>query len=170
MIIVTEFATTPTNRKLVAVNRLEVVDVKNPRGLAKIFGTVLSLIGALIMILYKGHTIQSLKSSSFHIGGKMAHSNWIKGSILTVVSCILWSLWFILQLDIVTAWNQFPILSNILFWGNNFSGSILGVLIVIMGLYLLLWGKESDRDYKSQRSFPAHTEEKECKTQIKTSV
>lgn len=48
--------------------------------------------------------------------------------------------------------------------------SILGVLIVIMGLYLLVWGKEADRDYKSQESFPAHVEEKDCKTQIQTSV
>lgn len=48
--------------------------------------------------------------------------------------------------------------------------SILGVLIVIMGLYLLVWGKETDRDYKSQESFPAHVEGKDCKTQIQTSV
>lgn len=82
---------------MIHCNRLEAIDVKSPRGLAKIVGTVLSLTGALIMILYKGHTIQSLKGAPFHLGGKMAHNNWIKGTILTVVSCISWSLWYILQ-------------------------------------------------------------------------
>ncbi|KEH42562.1 auxin-induced 5NG4-like protein [Medicago truncatula] len=228
--------------------RLEAIDVKSPRGLAKIVGTVLSLTGALIMILYKGHTIQSLKGAPFHLGGKMAHNNWIKGTILTVVSCISWSLWYILQAIIVkkypaklslTAWincigasqsavftvlvqrkprawfltssvelccilyagvicgglliyiqiwtmaqkgpvfvSMFNPLGTILVsmlayfvLGEQLHiGSILGVLIVIMGLYLLVWGKEADRDYKSQESFPAHVEEKDCKTQIQTSV
>jgi len=40
-----------------------------------------------------------------------------------------------------------------------------------MGLVLLVWGKESDGDYKSQQSFPAHVDDKDCKTQhIKTSA
>lgn len=82
---------------MILLIRLEAVDFKSPRGIAKILGTVLSLTGALVMILYKGHTIQSLKGAPFHIGSKMAHNNWIEGSILTVGSCISWSLWFILQ-------------------------------------------------------------------------
>jgi len=82
---------------MIHFNRLEAIDVKSPRGLAKIVGTVLSLTGALVMILYKGHTIQSLKGAPFHLGGEIAHNNWIKGTILTVVSCISWSLWYILQ-------------------------------------------------------------------------
>ena len=41
---------------MILVNRSEVVDVKKARGLAKVFGTVLSSIDALVMTLYKGHT------------------------------------------------------------------------------------------------------------------
>jgi hypothetical protein len=32
-----------------------------------------------------------------------------------------------------------------------------------------LWGKEGDGDYKSQQSFPAQAEEKDCKTQYSNS-
>ena len=82
---------------MIVVNRLEVVDVKKGRGVAKVFGTVLSLIGALIMTLYKGHTIESLRGAPFHVRGNFVHNNWIKGSLLAGASCISWSLWFILQ-------------------------------------------------------------------------
>ncbi|XP_020231550.1 WAT1-related protein At5g07050-like [Cajanus cajan] len=228
--------------------RLEVVNVKKPCGLAKVFGTVLSLIGALLMTLYKGHTIESLQGTPFHIRDKLVHINWIKGSILCVASCISWSLWYILQAIIVkkypaqltltawincmgavqsaaftvlvqhkpTAWfitstvelccilyagvicgailifcqfwtteqkgpvfvSMFNPLGTVLvttlayfvFGEKLHIGSLLGVVIVIIGLYLLLWGKESDEDYKSQQSFPTHVEQKECRTQIKTST
>ncbi|KAG4396910.1 hypothetical protein GLYMA_10G035600v4 [Glycine max] len=90
--------TTSSLTFIIAVGlRLEVVDVKNTRGLAKVFGTVLSLIGALIMTLYEGHTIHSLQGAPLHVRGNLVHKNWIKGSILSVASCISWSLWYILQ-------------------------------------------------------------------------
>lgn len=94
---------------MILLNRLEVVDVKNTRGLAKVFGTVLSLIGALIMTLYEGHTIHSLQGAPLHVRGNLVHKNWIKGSILSVASCISWSLWYILQvyLSIKKLYHQF---------------------------------------------------------------
>lgn len=77
--------------------RLEVVEVNNPRGVAKILGTLLSLGGALTMTLYKGHAIPSLQGAPIHITRNSVHNHWFKGSILTVSSCVLWSLWFITQ-------------------------------------------------------------------------
>lgn len=49
--------------------------------------------------------------------------------------------------------------------------SILGGFLVIIGLYLLLWGKASDQDYKNsqQQSSPTHIEQKECRTHRDTS-
>ena len=87
--------------------RLEAVDIKNPRGLAKIFGTIISLAGALTMSLYKGHAIQSLQGAPFHVTGKLVHYNWIKGSILAVASCISWSVWYIMQVHHVENWWSF---------------------------------------------------------------
>ncbi|KAJ1416580.1 EamA domain [Sesbania bispinosa] len=224
--------------------RLEAVDIKNPRGVAKIIGSILSLIGALTMALYKGHAIKSLQGAPFHIRDKSVHNNWIKGSILAVASCISWSLWYIMQAIIVkkypaqlslSAWiNLIGAAQSAVFtvlvqhkpraWLTTSSielccifyagviccgliifvqiwaleqkgpvfvsmfnplgtvlvailayfvlgeqlhiGSILGGVLVIIGLYLLLWGKENDQDYKKsqQQSSPTHIEQKECRT------
>ncbi|KAL5136731.1 WAT1-related protein [Glycine soja] len=115
--------------------RLEVVDVKNTRGLAKVFGTVLSLIGALIMTLYEGHTIHSLQGAPLHVRGNLVHKNWIKGSILSVASCISWSLWYILQAIIV---KKYPAQLSLTAWINcmgaaqsaAFTGVICGGFVI----------------------------------------
>ncbi|KAG4396908.1 hypothetical protein AAZX31_10G033900 [Glycine max] len=108
--------TTSSLTFIIAVGlRLEVVDVKNTRGLAKVFGTVLSLIGALIMTLYEGHTIHSLQGAPLHVRGNLVHKNWIKGSILSVASCISWSLWYILQAIIV---KKYPAQLSLTAWIN----------------------------------------------------
>ncbi|KHN03868.1 Auxin-induced protein 5NG4 [Glycine soja] len=178
--------------------RLEVVDVKNTRGLAKVFGTVLSLIGALIMTLYEGHTIHSLQGAPLHVRGNLVHKNWIKGSILSVASCISWSLWYILQSVLILTNTLF--IRNILPWTTklmlfawlvgNHSEEISSTTVTnsmdklhgcstVCCLYctratqaysMLLWGKETDRDYKSQQSSPTLVEQKECRIQIKTSA
>ncbi|XP_054802941.1 WAT1-related protein At4g08290-like isoform X4 [Prosopis cineraria] len=156
--------------------RLEAVDVKNPRGVAKILGTLLSLAGALTMTLYKGHAIPNLKGAPILIRGQSGHTNWIKGSILTVASCISWSVFYLMQGVIscslcifiqfwttdqkgpvfVSMFNPLgtvlvSILAYFVMGEQLHLGSILGGVIVVIGLYLLLWGKESDQDYKSRQ-------------------
>ncbi|KAL2323456.1 hypothetical protein Fmac_027835 [Flemingia macrophylla] len=202
--------------------RLEVVDVKKPRGLAKVFGTVLSLIGALIMTLYKGHAIQSLQGAPFHIREKSAIivkkypaqltlTAWIncmgavQSAAFTVLvqhkptawfitstielSCILYArvicggivifcqFWTTEQKGPVFVSMFNPIgtvlvtmIAYFLFGEQLHLGSLLGVIIIIIGQYFLLWGKNSDGDYKSQQSFETHVEQKECRTEIKTST
>ncbi|KAK4281257.1 hypothetical protein QN277_012776 [Acacia crassicarpa] len=232
---------------IAVVLRLEAVDIKNPRGVAKILGTLLSLAGALTMALYKGHAIPNLKAAPILIRGQSAHTNWIKGPILTVASCISWSVFYIVQAFTVkkypaqlslTAWincigavqsaafavivehklHAWFITSRIelycilyagivscglsifvQFWAMDqkgpvfvtmfnplgtvlvsvlaylvmgeqlHMGSILGGVIVIMGLYLLLWGKEKDQDYKSRQLSSSTYEQNESRTQIETS-
>ena len=78
--------------------RLEEVNLRNPRGIAKVLGTAVSLIGVTTMTLYKGPGIKNLWHPLVHIQGKSAnHENWLKGSILCVASCITWSIWYIMQ-------------------------------------------------------------------------
>jgi hypothetical protein len=77
--------------------RLEIVNLRNPRGIAKIVGTLLSLAGVLTITLYKGPEVQSLQGAPIHIKSNASQQNWVKGTILLVVSCITWSLWFIMQ-------------------------------------------------------------------------
>ncbi|OMO60569.1 auxin-induced protein 5NG4-like protein [Corchorus olitorius] len=64
------------------IERMEIVDVKSPRGIAKILGTIISLAGVMVITLCKGPGLQS---------------------------------------------------------------SILGGVTVIIGLYVVLWGKERDQ-------------------------
>ncbi|XP_058077964.1 WAT1-related protein At1g44800-like isoform X2 [Magnolia sinica] len=77
--------------------RLEGLD-GSIRGIAKIGGTLVSLTGVMVMTLYKGPVLRNLGGALIHFQGSTTiHENWIKGSILTVSSCITWALWYIMQ-------------------------------------------------------------------------
>ncbi|XP_065876059.1 WAT1-related protein At2g39510-like isoform X2 [Euphorbia lathyris] len=230
--------------------RLEVVDVKNPRGVAKILGTLLSLAGALILTFYKGSKVPSLHGAPFHIKTNPVQKKWVEGSFLLAASCVTWSLWFIMQVYTLkrypaqlslTAWINFlgaaqsavftlflqlkpeawaikfdiklicivyagvvicaitvfvqlwctkkkgpvfvtmfgplstilvAILAYFLFGEELRIGSMLGGAIAIVGLYLLLLGKEGDRDQvnSQENSFPTYEEEKVPQMQMDTSA
>ncbi|XP_061989655.1 WAT1-related protein At5g07050-like [Rosa rugosa] len=233
--------------------KLEVLDLRNPRGLAKVLGTVVSLAGVMTMTLYKGPIMRNLWSPLIHIQGKSSiHENRLKGSILTVASCITWSLWYIMQAITLkrypaklslTTWMSFlgaaqsavfavciehkrvawtvgfkidlwcilysvrfciymlgGVCSGLIFFiqlwctlekgpvfvtmfdpvstilvaflayfvlGERlYIGSILGAAIVIVGLYLLLWGKQGDEVYiikcedSSDKTYEEHKEDR----------
>ncbi|KAK3150491.1 hypothetical protein QOZ80_3AG0233890 [Eleusine coracana subsp. coracana] len=223
--------------------RMEIVDVRSPRGLAKIAGTVVSFAGVTTMTLYKGAAIASLWKSPFHIPtGSAAHGGWVKGSILAVASCICWAVWYIMQASSLkrypaqlslTAWmctvggiqstvftvfmehkaedwligfgtkfwcivysgiacNGFTvfvqlwctekkgpvfvtmfnplstimvaILAYFIFGENLYVGSIVGGVVVILGLYMLLWGKEKDNENGASKE---PVSEMDCEKQAK---
>ncbi|GAB4843168.1 hypothetical protein Ancab_013143 [Ancistrocladus abbreviatus] len=78
---------------------LEKLDVRNPRGVAKVLGTLISLAGVMAMTLYKGSLLRNLWHPLIRIQGSAAaiHESWLKGSILAVASCISWSIFYIMQ-------------------------------------------------------------------------
>ncbi|KAJ0967291.1 hypothetical protein J5N97_024208 [Dioscorea zingiberensis] len=210
---------------IIAVSlRLERLDAKSPRGMAKIIGTVASLAGVTLMTLYKGPPIRSLWREVIHMKSSAIHENWLKGSILTVASCITWSMWYVMQAITLkkypaqlslTTWMSFiggvqsavftvcvvhkpaawiigfdinlwsilyagivcsgliiflqlwcteekgpvfvtmfnplstimvALLAYFVFGERLYTGSILGGITVIIGLYLVLWGKEKDQE------------------------
>ncbi|KAA8527756.1 hypothetical protein F0562_035375 [Nyssa sinensis] len=234
---------------IAVVLRLEVVDIRHPRGMAKILGTLVSLAGVMVMTVYKGPVMRNLWHPLIHIqGNAVTHENWLKGSVLTVASCITWSIWYIMQALTLkrypaqlslTTWMNFvgaaqsavftvfidhkqadwTIGFNIDFWSTIYGGvvisgliifiqlwctkekgpvfvtmfnplstilvavlayfvfgeklylgSIVGGLIVIVGLYLLLWGKEGDQeDVKpEEQSCLTCEEQKDSKIHILT--
>ncbi|KAL3506101.1 hypothetical protein ACH5RR_031483 [Cinchona calisaya] len=209
---------------LAVILRLEVIDLRNPRGIAKVLGTLVSLAGVMTMTLYKGAILKNPWRPIVHLrGNTVIQENWLKGSILTVASCLTWSIWYIMQAYTLkrypaqlslTTWMSFvgaaqsavyavivqhkraawTIGFNIDFWSTIYGGvvisgivifiqlwcteqkgpvfvtmfnplstllvavlayfalgeklcigSIVGGIIVIFGLYLLLWGKENDQ-------------------------
>ncbi|TVU48365.1 hypothetical protein EJB05_07999 [Eragrostis curvula] len=216
---------------------MEIVDVKNLRGLAKIAGTVVSFAGVTTMTLYKGAAITSLWKSPIHIpSGSSAHDGFVKGSILAIASCICWAVWYIMQASSLkrypaqlslTAWmctvggiqstiftvfmqhkpedwligfgvkfwcivysglacNGFTvfvqlwctekkgpvfvtmfnplstimvaILAYFIFGENLYVGSIMGGVVVILGLYMLLWGKEKDNDHSAGKALESEVD------------
>ncbi|XP_022728506.1 WAT1-related protein At4g08290-like [Durio zibethinus] len=215
--------------------RMEVVDVKSPRGIAKILGTLISLAGVTVITLYKGPALQNLWDAPIHMKRLSIHENWVKGSILTIASCIAFSSWYIIQAVTLkkypaqlslTAWMDclggvqsavfavilqhkpaawsitmfsidfwaitytgivcsgfviflqiwclkekgpvfvsmfnplqtvmVAVLAYFIFGEKLYTGSILGGVTVIIGLYLLLWGKEKDQ---SQEQTSSHSDE-----------
>ncbi|KAL6645497.1 hypothetical protein ACP70R_017105 [Stipagrostis hirtigluma subsp. patula] len=230
--------------------RMEIVDVKSLRGLAKIAGTVVSFAGATTMTLYKGATISCPWKSPIHIhgggggGGSIRHESWVIGSILALASCICWSVWYIMQASSLkrypaqlslTAWmctvggiqsavftvfmqhkpedwligfgvkfwsvvyaglacNGFTvfiqlwctekkgpvfvtmfnplttimvaILAYFFFGENLYVGSIIGGFVVIVGMYMLLWGKDKDQEHKTSKEKEL---ELDCEKQAKVS-
>ncbi|RDX74752.1 WAT1-related protein, partial [Mucuna pruriens] len=228
--------------------RYEVVNVRNPRGIAKVIGTLISLAGVLIMTLYNGPVMRNLWHPLIHIPGKSGaiNGNWLKGSLLTVSSCVTWSIWYIMQAATLkrypaqlslTTWmcfvgaaqsGVFTVIAehnssawamglNIDLWSTLYGGvvvagliiyiqlwctekkgpvfvtmfnplsailvailayfvlgeklhlgSIIGALIVIIGLYLLLWGKEGDQEVyiKTKDKLQCSTEDPECRIGI----
>ncbi|XP_057858724.1 WAT1-related protein At5g07050 [Cryptomeria japonica] len=83
--------------------RLEEVKIKTRKGQAKVLGTLICTIGALVMTVYKGSVIPKLWSPPIHIkhNHNKIHEDWTKGSILMMTSYFGVCIWLILQAKIV---------------------------------------------------------------------
>ncbi|KAL2934739.1 hypothetical protein RDABS01_017858 [Bienertia sinuspersici] len=82
---------------LSVIFRLENLNLRKARGIAKATGTLMSLAGVMIIALYRGPAIRHLWEPLLHLMKSEIHKNWIKGPILSVASCISWSIWFTMQ-------------------------------------------------------------------------
>ncbi|KAF3786435.1 WAT1-related protein [Nymphaea thermarum] len=78
--------------------RMEDVNIKKIRGLAKVVGTATCVGGALIMTLYKG--TQLLRSSFWLQQWQLLGSSWALGAILLFCSAFAWSVWLTYQLSL----------------------------------------------------------------------
>ncbi|XP_043690725.1 WAT1-related protein At1g43650-like isoform X2 [Telopea speciosissima] len=88
--------------------RLEKLRIKSAKGRAKVYGTLICIGGAMVFIFWKGgYHFKSLTRSplididgtSGSVHGSIRHhkEDWIKGSLLILISFIAWSAWLILQ-------------------------------------------------------------------------
>lgn len=85
------------------MTRLERVNMKKIQSLAKVIGTAITIIGAMVMTLYKGPIIDFIKA-----GGGSHHKDnnesatgkhWITGTIMLLIGCCGYSGFFILQVS-----------------------------------------------------------------------
>lgn len=87
------------------LKRMETLDLRNSITQIKIIGTMLSISGALVAVLYKGPTIissspdhapsLSLEYDQYLLG--TSEKNWVIGGLLLVSQFLFTSTWYILQ-------------------------------------------------------------------------
>ncbi|KAA8515615.1 hypothetical protein F0562_018774 [Nyssa sinensis] len=84
--------------------RMEKVDIKKVRCQAKVVGTVVTVGGAMLMTIYKGHVINMIWSNNIHPRQSYVtdttgttDEDWIKGSILLIIATLAWASFFIIQ-------------------------------------------------------------------------
>uniref|UniRef100_A0A5B6YMU3 WAT1-related protein n=1 Tax=Davidia involucrata TaxID=16924 RepID=A0A5B6YMU3_DAVIN len=84
--------------------RMEKVDMKKVRCQAKVVGTIVTVAGAMLMTVYKGHVLNMIWSK--HIHPRQSYINdttgttdkdWVKGSILLIIATFAWASFFIIQ-------------------------------------------------------------------------
>lgn len=104
---------------LAVIFRMEVVHWTHYSSQAKVLGTIVSIAGAFIMILYKGPTI--LKTHLSDSSNKLQFSpqlNWIMGGIFCVGDSLASSMWYIYQASVA---KKYPAVTVIVFFQILFS-------------------------------------------------
>lgn len=85
---------------------MEQVNLNRKDGIAKVLGTIASVVGALVITLYKGPTVYSPNSpsnkSDFFISiGDAKGKNWTIGCICLIGHSLCWSSWIVLQAPVL---------------------------------------------------------------------
>ncbi|KAF9601288.1 hypothetical protein IFM89_018398 [Coptis chinensis] len=159
--------------------RMESISMRHLYGVAKVFGSVLCISGALLVAFNKGPPVKfmnwystahkedsSPNSSAIDFNSKL---DWIKGPLTMLLANTAWSLWLIMQGIVVTGityWLQVwciekkgpvftamftplallitAIFSAFLWKETIYFTSIGGALLLVGGLYSVLWGKKKE--------------------------
>jgi len=80
--------------------RLETVNFKKLHSVAKVAGTVITVMGAMVMTLYKGPIVDFIsgRGQSHHkTSAESADQHWVTGTLALLGSCCGWAAFFILQ-------------------------------------------------------------------------
>lgn len=78
---------------------MEKIDLRSRNSIAKVLGTMVSILGAFVVTLYDGLPIIITQPSSFSLHQPLSSlkSNWVIGGLLLTADNILLPLWYIVQ-------------------------------------------------------------------------
>ncbi|KAJ1432722.1 putative WAT1-related protein [Sesbania bispinosa] len=157
---------------------MEKVALRSSGSQAKILGSMVSILGALIIVFYKGFTILPASSSPLlsptvdsPIVSTSSQTNWVLGSSLLVIEFLLVPIWYIIQgffctglSCLVHTWGlhlKGPVfislfkplsiaiaaaMSAILLGDALYFGTVVGAVILSIGFYAVMWGKEREEE------------------------
>ncbi|XP_029121439.2 WAT1-related protein At1g21890 isoform X2 [Elaeis guineensis] len=113
--------------------RMEKIDIKKRHSQAKIAGTLVTLVGALLMILYKGQVVEFIwtkgRNHYNNNAGSQDDSHWLEGVFMLLFSCFCWSAFFLLQSHTLKSYPaELSLTTWICFMGAVQSGAVALVM------------------------------------------
>ncbi|XP_050382728.1 WAT1-related protein At4g15540-like isoform X2 [Argentina anserina] len=102
---------------LAVIFRMERLSLRSTNTRAKLMGTVVSISGALVVVLYKGPTVLSA-----------TERDWVKGGLLLTLAYLLFSSWSILQTHIMKTYPAELILALL----YNLFGTIISAPVCLL--------------------------------------
>ncbi|XP_059645032.1 WAT1-related protein At5g40230-like [Cornus florida] len=88
---------------LAIITRMEKVTLRSASSQAKILGTIVSISGALVVVLYRGPAVLRTPSQSLSLNQPLTspQSNWALGGLLLTADYLIISVWYIFQAQLV---------------------------------------------------------------------
>ncbi|KAF8105709.1 hypothetical protein N665_0157s0273 [Sinapis alba] len=232
---------------LALVFRQETLNIKRNIGRAKVLGTMICICGALVLTLYKGTALTQQNAQMETQTSNSSPTKWAMGSVMLIISILVWSSWFIIQAKIcriypcqytsttilsffgviqsallslisersISMWvvkEKFQVLallysgivgSGLCYVGISwclqqrgpvftssfipliqvfaaifsffflheqiYCGSVVGSMVIIVGLYILLWGKSKENPAPVTKQAPLNLDLEGCGTAPKES-
>ncbi|KAI4993074.1 hypothetical protein ZWY2020_007387 [Hordeum vulgare] len=158
------------------LTRMETLKLRKPSGQAKLAGTLVGLGGAMLLTFYKGPEMRFLHrlahtGMSHASGGRPqpAAGSRILGSFLAIAGCFSYAIWLTVQAKVVQVYPcHYSIAALVCVFGAAQSTlltlcihrdaghwrlglnirlySVLGAVLIVAGLYMVLWGKAKEED------------------------
>ncbi|XP_066377836.1 WAT1-related protein At1g44800-like isoform X2 [Miscanthus floridulus] len=112
------------------VMRMEKLRLRSLRSQAKVVGTVFTVAGAVLMILYHGPVVPFPWSAGHHHAAAAAvesqsSASWLNGTVMIIGSCLCWSGFFILQSNTLQSYPaELTLATLICFLGSVLTGGV----------------------------------------------